>query len=81
MPEKAAVPGSVRIALILEPLPDNGGPPWEVRVRKALKGLLRAHGLKNVLFVSPETLESNPAAWRAVEPVPGADASVDEPPF
>jgi hypothetical protein len=55
----------IRIALILEPLP--GGIPWEVRVRKALKALLRAYGLRNVLFVSPERLENDPS-WRAVEP-------------
>jgi hypothetical protein len=52
MPEKAAVPDRVRIALILEPLPDAGGPQWEVRVRKALKGLPRVHGLKNALLPS-----------------------------
>jgi hypothetical protein len=66
----------VRIALILEPLP--GGIPWEVRVRKALKSLLRAYGLRNALFVTPEALEANPGLWREVLPVPGADATTEE---
>ena len=68
-----------RIALILEPLPD--GVPWACRVRRALKSLLRAYGLRNVLFVAPETLEANPGQWRAVEPVSGADAGRDETEF
>ena len=75
-----------RIALILQPLPDSV--PWPNRVRKALKSLLRTYGLKNVLFLAPETLEQDRSSWREVEPagiqvppVAKADACKDEPPF
>jgi hypothetical protein len=54
----------VRIALILAPLPDEV--PWPVRVRRALKALLRSYGLRNRLFVSPEELETG--LWKEVKP-------------
>lgn len=64
----------VRIALILEPLPDSV--PWECRVRRALKALLRSYRLRNVLFVPPRALEENPAQWRAVEPATADDRNI-----
>ncbi len=71
------MPNPPRIALILSPEP--GGLPWAVRVRKALKVLLRTYGLRNRAFVTPEELETGP--WKEVVPVDGADASKVEPPF
>jgi hypothetical protein len=68
-----------KIALLLEPLADDI--PWECRVRRALKALLRCYRLKNTLFVTPETLENSPDQWREVSPVNGFDASETEPPF
>ena len=53
-----------RIALILEPLADEI--EWPIRVRRALKALLRSYKLANRLFVSPELLEQDPS-WQEID--------------
>jgi hypothetical protein len=62
----------VRVALILEPLPDDID--WSVRVRRALKTLLRSYRLRNRLFLDPRQLEDSPE-WREVEPRDTVEAS------